>query len=151
MHELGHWFSHRICLENNYDLYPDLSKNLKESMAQLNVLWSLQGLSNEDSRIIRELFFEMVRHQPHPYADFFFSDPEYAHLMNEKSFRNRVILINRFIKISKRYVDNDFYFFLSGNRDVYGHWVVFLRHKLSIFHFKRNKPYYANLLDVLFY
>ena len=47
--------------------------------------------------------------------------------MNDKSFRNRVILINRFIKISKRYVDNDFYFFLSGNRDVYGHWVVFLK------------------------
>ena len=127
MHELGHWLSHRICLESFSDYYPELSKNLKESMAQLNVLWSLQGLSNDDSRPIRKLIFEMVRRQPRPYADFFFSDPEYAHLMNEKSFKNRVILINRFIKIAKRYVGNDFYFFLTGDADIHGHYEVYLK------------------------
>jgi hypothetical protein len=127
MHELGHWLSHRICLENQNDIYPELSKNLKESMAQLHVPWSLQSFSNDYSIKVRKLFFEMVRLQPKPYTDFFFSDAENAHLMNEKSFRNRVILINRFIKISKRFVSNDFWFFLTGDKDCHGHFEISLK------------------------
>ena len=127
MHEIGHWISHRICLENQTDIYPDLSKNLKESMAQLHVLWSLHGLSNNDSVIVRKLFFDLVRLQPHPYADFFFSDPENAHFMDERSFRNRVVLTNRFIKITKSYVANDFWFFLTGDMDCHGHFEISLK------------------------
>ena len=127
MHELGHWLSHRICLENYTDIYTDLSKNLKESMAQLHIPWSLQGLSNDNTNKLRKLFFEMVRLQPRPYADFFFSDPENAHLMNERSFRNRVVLINRFIKISKRFVSNDFWFFLTGDKNCHGHFEISLK------------------------
>jgi len=127
IHELGHWLSHRICLDNKTDNYPDLSKNLKESMAQLHVLWSLHGLSKNYSNLVRNLFFEMVNLQPRPYADFFFSDPEHAHLMNERSFRNRVVLTNRFIKISKGYVANDFWFFLTGDKNCHGHFVISLK------------------------
>lgn len=47
--------------------------------------------------------------------------------MNERSFRNRVVLINRFIKISKRYVSNDFWFFLTGDKDCRGHFEISLK------------------------
>lgn len=127
IHELGHWLSHRICLENQRDIYSKLSKNLKEAMAQLHIPWSLQGLSSDESQKVRELFFALVQRQPPPYADFIFSDPEHAHLMNEKSFKNRVILLNRFIKISKRRIPNDFWFFLTGDIDCHGHFQISLK------------------------
>lgn len=125
MHQLGHWFSHRICLDWSQDIYSELSVNLRESLAQLNVAWSLHGLTSEYAILMRRVFFEMVRRQPFPYTDFRFSDTAYGHLRNGKSFRNRLTLINRFINICKhQMIFNDFWYFLTGDKSCEGHTML---------------------------
>lgn len=118
-HELGHWATHWVCKLNThfgYDLFLELSKDTKESMAQLNVLWTLQPHRNKRVRLIRKVFFHLVDRQPEEYQIFQRLDEQKAHLRNEKSFTKRKTILNRYIKIlnHEKGFSGDFYYLLHG-------------------------------------
>lgn len=74
LHELGHWFSLWLFKEQNGSIAPNrtysLSKEVVESLAQLSIPWSIQGLKNNLVKRINELFVWLVPKQPYAYGVF---------------------------------------------------------------------------------
>jgi hypothetical protein len=74
LHELGHWFSLWLFKEQNDGIAQDrtysLSKNVVESLAQLSIPWSIQGLNNKNVKGIKQLFDWIVPKQPYEYRKF---------------------------------------------------------------------------------
>lgn len=74
LHELGHWFSLWLFKEQNDGIAQDrtysLSKNVVESLAQLSIPWSIQGLNNKNVKGIKKLFDWIVPKQPYEYRKF---------------------------------------------------------------------------------
>jgi hypothetical protein len=124
IHELGHWFSHWVCCNDkgnfNLDFYTRLSKETKESIAQLNVLWAIHGHKNIFAKEIRDIFFYLVDRQPFEYKQFLLTDKKNAFFKNEKCFRSRTMILNRYLKLIENSdfypIGNDFDFLIFGKR-----------------------------------
>jgi len=122
IHELGHWFTHWVCKHENdrYGLiYNELSKETKETMAQLNVVWALNNHKNLFAKEIRFVFYSLVDKQPLEYQQFLNIDKEKGHLRNEKSFTKRYTTLNRYLKIISNYdlILYDFPFLVAGHNN----------------------------------
>jgi hypothetical protein len=72
IHEIGHWLTH-FCHSENYEIRREGFKNqekiIKETLAQLCVLWTL----NKQKKVTKNemiIFNHLVDHQPYPYKSF---------------------------------------------------------------------------------
>lgn len=123
LHELGHWFTHWVCkptFDKEGVLFSELSKEVKESMAQLNVVWTLYNHKNSFAKGLREVFYYLVDKQPYPYSEFLRLDKKNGHLRNEKSFTSRYTILNRYLKIlnNDRLLVNDYSFLFTGKTNI---------------------------------
>lgn len=121
IHELGHWFTHWVCKHQNDKyglLFNELSKETKESMAQLNVVWALNNHKNLFAKEIRMVFYSLVDKQPNEYQQFLKVDNKKGHLRNEKSFTSRYTILNRYLKIIRNedLIIDDFHFLITGKK-----------------------------------
>ena len=70
MHEMGHWFTHWCHKDafqyrrNGYLLQPT---EVKETLAQLTVMWSFSRLSNAKVKRRKKIFFHLAEQQSQPY------------------------------------------------------------------------------------
>lgn len=117
-HELGHWVTHWL-LKSSTDkkayIFTNLDTEIKETMAQLNVLYVLKGYNNKLVNEIRDVFFNLVKRQPTPYQVFI----ETKGTKDKKGyFSPSITTLNRFIKLLeiKTTMDlhDDFEFLLTG-------------------------------------
>ena len=73
LHEIGHWlthFCHQEKEEKRSKNYKLLSNTLKETMAQLTVIWSLNKATIKYKERIMLIFNYLVDHQTEPYQAF---------------------------------------------------------------------------------
>ena len=123
-HELGHWFSHWVCKDENdinFEFFNRLSIETIESIAQLNVLWAIHGHKNIFVKEIRDVFFYLVDRQPREYQKFLLCDKMKANLKNEKSFTSRTTILNRFLNLIEysnfHKISDDFIYLISGKKE----------------------------------
>lgn len=111
MHELGHWFTH-WCHTNNHSVrsfsFYQQTKEVKETMAQLSVVWSIFGLKNPKIKQYREIFYYLVQHQPQEYKVFLKLDNSSTKTKRERRFSNKATIINRYNKILDENLNLDF-------------------------------------------
>lgn len=99
MHELGHWFTHWCHLIEYSPRRKQFSNQpieVKETLAQLTVMWSMMRLSNPSVNQKKKIFFHLVDNQSAPYRevlrfDNFFTKKgtilkRFNHLLDEKEW-----------------------------------------------------------------
>jgi hypothetical protein len=113
IHEIGHWFTHS-CHINNRRIrikgFASQEKIIKESMAQLTVVWSMMKLKNDATKRINLVFDYLVERQPYPYQAF--------RELGKKQSHAKTIL-KRYGYIADDYENNyglDFNYFLHGDK-----------------------------------
>ena len=74
LHEIGHWFSH-CCFKENREkrmyVFTHQTKEIKETIAQLSVIWAALGLRNKNVNAIRKIIEFLSQHQSWPYRQYF--------------------------------------------------------------------------------
>lgn len=73
IHEFGHWYTHWCSKQNQKhraENFQYSEKSVKETMAQLTVLWSLMKLNNTETKIISKIFDYLSSRQSPPYQRF---------------------------------------------------------------------------------
>jgi len=109
IHEFGHWYTHWCSKEkhlrraNNFN---KASKSVKETMAQLTVLWALFKLNNDHIKMIKTVFEWLTERQSAPYQ-------KYQLLGNQSS--KIITIIKRYFYILD-YMNDDFDFLWTGNK-----------------------------------
>ena len=70
MHEMGHWFTHwchKELFAYRRKIYIEQPKEVKETLAQLTVMWSFARLSNAKVNRRKKIFFHLAEQQSQPY------------------------------------------------------------------------------------
>ena len=70
LHEVGHWFTHWCHIDQfqeRRDRYIDQPIEVKETLAQLTVMWSIARLSNPNVKRKKLIFYHLVKKQSAPY------------------------------------------------------------------------------------
>lgn len=73
IHEIGHWLTHSCHTKNRkirLQGFAFQEKIIKESLAQLTVVWSTMKLKDEEVESINIVFNYLVDRQPYPYGEF---------------------------------------------------------------------------------
>jgi hypothetical protein len=93
LHEIGHWFTH-CCFQVNRDQRMEFfgyqTKDIKETLAQLTVLWATLGLNNHSIRNLREIMSFLTNNQSRPYRQYL----KLGTRLTKKS-----TILNRYIKL----------------------------------------------------
>jgi len=111
IHEIGHWFTHSCHVDNKrIRLKGFLFQEtiIKESMAQLTVVWAIMKLKNPTINRLTIVFDYLVKRQPYPYQEFRQLGKKQSHVKT---------LLKRYGYIADDYEYNagyDFNYFLQG-------------------------------------
>jgi hypothetical protein len=93
LHEIGHWFTHccfKINRAQRMKFFKYQSKDIKETLAQLSVLWSTLGLTNSRIKNLHEIMDFLTRHQSKPYTQY---------LKLGKRYTRKLTIINRYVAL----------------------------------------------------
>jgi hypothetical protein len=93
LHEIGHWFSH-CCFKENKEhrmlVFTYQTKEIKETIAQLSVIWSTLGLSNKKVNSLNEIMSFLSNNQSSPYR-------QYLKLQKQNSKKSTIL--NRYVQL----------------------------------------------------
>lgn len=93
LHEIGHWFTH-CCFQINraqrMEFFGYQTKDIKETLAQLTVLWATLGLTNSRIKDLREIMDYLTRRQSRPYTQY---------LKLGKRYTRKQTILSRYIKL----------------------------------------------------
>ena len=70
MHEMGHWFTHwchKLAYHHRRKASTEQPTEVKETLAQLTVIWSFARLSNAKVNRRKNIFFHLAQRQSYPY------------------------------------------------------------------------------------
>jgi hypothetical protein len=93
LHEIGHWFSHCCFSENKQKrmlAFTYQTKEIKETIAQLSVVWSVLGLRNKKIIVLNEIMDFLSNKQSWPYR-------QYLKLGKKQSKKSTIL--NRYIQL----------------------------------------------------
>lgn len=93
LHEIGHWFSHCCFNENRKHrmyVFTYQTKEIKETIAQLSVIWSTLGLRNKKVKILNEIMDFLSNNQSWPYRQY---------LKLGKKTSKKSTLLNRYVQL----------------------------------------------------
>jgi len=93
LHEIGHWFTHccfQVNRANRMQFFRYQTKEIKETLAQLSVLWATLGLNNHSIRNLREIMSYLTNNQSRPYRQYL----KLGTRLTKKS-----TILNRYIKL----------------------------------------------------
>ena len=93
LHEIGHWFSHACFKEyRNHRMYvfTHQTKEIKETIAQLSVMWSVLGLQNKKVKTLLEIMSYLSQYQSWPYR-------QYLKMGNE--YKKKSTVLNRYVNL----------------------------------------------------
>ena len=113
IHEIGHWFTHSCHINNKrirLEGFTSQEKIIKESLAQLTVVWSIMKLKNDAIKRINLVFDYLVERQSRPYQAFRELGKKQSHAKT---------LLKRYGYIADDYENNyglDFNYFLHGDK-----------------------------------
>ena len=113
IHEIGHWLTHS-CHSNNKQIrlrsFSSQEKVIKESMAQLTVVWSIMKSKNDATKRLKIVFDYLVERQSYPYKAFRELGTKETHVKK---------LLKRYGYISDDYLYNfgyDFNYLIHGDK-----------------------------------
>jgi hypothetical protein len=93
LHEIGHWFTH-CCFQVNraqrMEFFGYQTKDIKETLAQLTVLWATLGLTNSRIKDLREIMDYLTSHQSRPYTQY---------LKLGKRYTRKLTILNRYVTL----------------------------------------------------
>ena len=93
LHEIGHWFSH-CCFKENREkrmyVFTHQTKEIKETIAQLSVLWSVLGLKNQRVNTLREIMDFLSSRQSWAY---------HQYLLLGKKYSKKSTILNRYVQL----------------------------------------------------
>ncbi len=93
LHEMGHWFTH-YCLKTNHaqsiEYFKYQTTDIKETVAQLSVIWSTLGLTNARIKRMLEIMDFLTRHQSRPYSQY---------LKLGKLYTRKLTILNRYVAL----------------------------------------------------
>jgi len=93
LHEIGHWFSH-CCFKENKEhrmlVFTHQTKEIKETIAQLSVIWSTLGLRNKKVNSLNEIMSFLSNNQSSPYR-------QYLKLQKQNSKKSTIL--NRYVQL----------------------------------------------------
>jgi hypothetical protein len=93
LHEIGHWFSHCCFKENRKKrmyVFTHQTRDIKETIAQLSVIWSTLGLRNKKVTALKEIMDFLSQNQSRPYK-------QYLKLGNKYSKKSTIL--NRYVQL----------------------------------------------------
>lgn len=93
LHEIGHWFSHycfRDNLKHRMHIFPHQTKEIKETIAQLSVLWSVLRLKNQRVNTLRLIMDFLAPRQSWEYNQF---------LLLGKKYSKTSTILNRYVQL----------------------------------------------------
>jgi hypothetical protein len=93
LHEIGHWFSHCCFKENRKHrmyIFTHQTKEIKETIAQLSVVWSTLGLRNKKVNVLKEIMDFLSNNQSWPYR-------QYLKLGKKNSKKSTIL--NRYVQL----------------------------------------------------
>jgi hypothetical protein len=93
LHEIGHWFSHGCFKEyRNHRMYvfTHQTKEIKETIAQLSVMWSVLGLQNKKVKSLLEIMSYLSQNQSWPYR-------QYLKMGND--YKKKSTILNRYVNL----------------------------------------------------
>jgi hypothetical protein len=93
LHEMGHWFTH-YCLKTNHaqsiEYFKYQTEDIKETVAQLSVIWSTLGLTNARIKRMLEIMAFLTKHQSRPYTQY---------LKLGKRYTRKLTILNRYVAL----------------------------------------------------
>lgn len=93
LHEIGHWFSH-CCFNSNTRhrmyVFTYQTSEIKETIAQLSVIWPTLGLRNKKVNTLREIMEFLSHNQSWPYR-------QYLRLGKKNSKKSTIL--NRYVQL----------------------------------------------------
>jgi hypothetical protein len=93
LHEIGHWFSHCCFTQNlkhRMEFFLYQTKDNKETIAQLSVLWATLGLSNRRIKDLRKIMNHLTKNQSRPYTHY---------LKLGKQYTKKITILNRYVTL----------------------------------------------------
>ena len=93
LHEIGHWFSHCCFKEKRKHrmlFFTYQTKDIKETIAQLSVIWATLGLINEKVNSLNEIMVFISNNQSFPYR-------QYLKLVEKYSKKSTIL--NRYVQL----------------------------------------------------
>jgi hypothetical protein len=93
LHEVGHWFSH-YCFKDNAShrmyVFNHQTKEIKETIAQLSVIWAALGLRNKNVNALRDIMEYLSQRQSWPYR-------QYLKLGKQQTKKSTIL--NRYVQL----------------------------------------------------
>jgi len=96
LHEIGHWFSH-CCFKSNKEhrmyVFSHQTVEIKETIAQLSVIWATLGLRNKDIKMLLKIMDFMTYKQSWPYRQY---------LKLGERYTKKSTILNRYIQLQDK-------------------------------------------------
>ena len=93
LHEIGHWYSHCCFTQNRIhrmEFFLYQTKDIKETIAQLSVLWSTLGLSNKRIKDLHKIMNHLTKNQSRPYTHY---------LKLGERYTKKLIILKRYVTL----------------------------------------------------
>ena len=96
LHEIGHWFSH-CCFKSNREhrmyIFSHQTTEIKETIAQLSVIWATLGLRNKNTNALREIMDFLTKNQSSPYRQY---------LKLGERYTKKSTILNRYVQLQDK-------------------------------------------------